>query len=89
MTDDGPCNAFQSSPDRRGKKSDETSELAELTVPEVRRLLEVALPLHTGSAALRLAWSAWRRAKRLLARRSHFLHRYQPSPSPRSYSNTS
>ena len=46
--------------------------MAELTVPEVRRLLEVALPLPYRSRELRLAWSLWRRAKRLQARRSHY-----------------
>ena len=46
--------------------------LAELTVPEVRRLLEVALPLPYRSREQRLAWSHWRRAKRLQARRSHY-----------------
>ena len=42
---------------------------AELTVPEVRRLLEVALPLPYRSRDLRLAWSLWRRAKRMQAHR--------------------
>uniref|UniRef100_A0A540V842 Uncharacterized protein n=1 Tax=Litorilinea aerophila TaxID=1204385 RepID=A0A540V842_9CHLR len=42
-----------------------------MTVPEVRRLLEIALPLPPRSPELRLAWSLWRRAKRLLARLSH------------------
>jgi hypothetical protein len=42
-----------------------------LTVPEVRRLLEVALPLPERPPELRLAWSLWRRAKRWLARLSH------------------
>jgi hypothetical protein len=46
-----------------------------LTVPEVRRLLEVTLPLPPRSPALRLAWSRWRRAKRLQARRSHYRRR--------------
>ncbi len=45
--------------------------LAELTVPEVRRLLEVALPLPARSEQLRIAWSDFRRAKRKQARRSH------------------
>jgi SRSO17 transposase len=39
--------------------------LAELTVPQVRRFLEAALPLPDRSRELRLAWSRWRRAKRL------------------------
>jgi hypothetical protein len=46
-----------------------------LTVPEVRRLLEITLPLPPCSMALRLAWSCWRRAKRFQARRSHYRRR--------------
>jgi len=42
-----------------------------LTIPEVRRLLEVAMPLPPHSPELRLLWSNWRRAKRQQARRSH------------------
>jgi len=38
----------------------------------VRRLLEIALPLPYRSQELRLAWSLWRRAKRLQARHSHY-----------------
>lgn len=45
--------------------------MAELSVPEVLRLLELALPLPDRPPALRLAWSLWRRAKRWLARHSH------------------
>jgi len=44
-------------------------------VPEVRRLLEIALPLPPRSPALCLTWSHWRRAKRLMARRSHYRRR--------------
>jgi hypothetical protein len=51
--------------------------LAELTVPEVRRLLDVALPMPARSVELRLAWSDWRRARRLQARRSHYRRRQQ------------
>lgn len=46
-------------------------------MPEVRRLLDVALPLPPRSALLRLAWSYWRRAKRLQVRRSHYRRRAQ------------
>ena len=46
--------------------------LAELTIPEVRRLPEVALPLPYRPRELWLAWSLWRRAKRWQARLSHF-----------------
>lgn len=49
----------------------------QLTVPEVRRLLEIALPLPPRSAALRLAWSDWRRAKRQQAQHSHRRRRVQ------------
>lgn len=39
-------------------------EMAELSVPVVRRLLEIVLPLPLRSPELRLAWSQWRRARR-------------------------
>ena len=62
-----------------GSKSREkkagTDELAALTVPEVRRLLAIALPLPVHSSELRLAWSLFRRRKRLWARRSHYRRR--------------
>lgn len=38
-------------------------------MPDVRRLLEIALPLPPRSARLRLAWSDWRPHKRWQARR--------------------
>src|ERR1041385_7303497 len=47
-------------------------ELAEVSIPEVRRLLEIALRLPAASEELRWAWSTWRRAKRQQARRSHY-----------------
>jgi hypothetical protein len=64
---------------RRGGKK-EAVELAELTVPEVCRLLDIALPLPPQSTALRLTWSRWRRAKRLQARRSHYKRRGETLP---------
>ena len=42
---------------------------------EVRRLLAIALPLPVRSSELRLAWSLFRRRKRLWARRSHYRRR--------------
>jgi hypothetical protein len=61
-------------------------ELAEVSVPEVRRLLEIALPLAPRSPDLILVWSIWRRSKRQQARRSHYRHRLadniQDSPEP-------
>jgi len=47
-------------------------ELAELTVAEVRTLLEIALPLPAHSPALHQAWSQWRRYKRQQSRRSYW-----------------
>jgi hypothetical protein len=40
-------------------------------VPEVRRLLEIALLAPERPPRLRLAWSDWRRKKRWQARLSH------------------
>jgi DDE superfamily endonuclease len=57
LVDDGPCLARQHSKAGAGKKSVGTDELAELTVPEVRRLLAIALPLPMRSPELHLAWS--------------------------------
>lgn len=48
------------------------ADLAPLTVPEVKRLLEIVLPLPVRSPLARLAWSFWRRKKRQQARRSHY-----------------
>jgi len=52
-----------------------SSRYAVEQVIEVRRLLEVALPLPPHSAELCLAWSRWRRARRQQARRSHYRRR--------------
>lgn len=68
------------------KKSAETDELAGLTVPEVRRLLAIALPLPVRSPELRFAWSLFRRKKRLWARRSHY-RRWVPRRRARSRSH--
>lgn len=51
-----------------------------MTVPEVRRLLEVALPLPPRSPELRLAWSQWRCAIRFRVRRSHYRRRARREP---------
>jgi SRSO17 transposase len=65
----------------QGKKSPEADELAGLTVPEVRRLLAIALPLPVRSPELRLIWSLFRRRKRFWARRSHYQRRRLRRPS--------
>jgi hypothetical protein len=54
-------------------------------VPEVRRLLEVALPLPERGVRERLAWSYWRRRKCYRARACHYRHRSWPKyagPNP-------
>ncbi len=71
---------------KEAEKETSDPELAELTVPEVRRLLDVALPLPPRSPELRLAWSQWRRTRRLQARRSHYRRRGFEWP-PRSEVN--
>jgi hypothetical protein len=55
--------------------------LAGLTAPEVRRRLAVALPAPERSVAARLAWSRWRRKRRLQARRSHYRRRATRRPT--------
>ena len=64
MLDDGSRLARLHPLQSHGEKRRPEPFLAELTVPEVRRLLEVALPLPYRSRELRLAWSLYRRAKR-------------------------
>ena len=41
-------------------------QIDELTVPELRRLLEVALPLAEREAQKLVAWSSWRREMRVI-----------------------
>lgn len=53
--------------------------MAGLTVPEVRRLLAIALPLEVASPEFGLAWSHWRRLRRLQARQSHYRTRSRES----------
>ena len=55
-------------------------EMGELSVPEVRRLLEIALPAPPRSPQLRLAWPRRRRAKREQARHGRYGTRGAPWP---------
>src|SRR5947207_15403638 len=55
----------------KGATEEDPHALAEITVPEARRLLEVALPLAPPSVAAKLAWSHFRRRMRQRARTSH------------------
>jgi len=59
-----------------------------MTVPEVRRLLEVALPLPARSLELHLLWSDWRRAKRLQVRRSHYRSRERRRQDPIAFDSS-
>jgi hypothetical protein len=50
--------------------------LAPWSIPEVRRLMELVLPLPAYSPEFRWAWSMWRRRKRAQARASYYRRRY-------------
>jgi hypothetical protein len=76
--DDGSCLARLRPLQSDGEKRGPEPFLTELTVPEVRRLLEVALPLPHRPRELKLVWSLWRRAKRWQARVSHFRAKLPP-----------
>ena len=68
-----------------GMRREKKTGLEDLTVPEVRRLLEVALPLPERSVRERLAWSDFRRRKCYRARLCHYQHRWWPKyagPNP-------
>lgn len=72
---------------RQGEQEQETApdpEESPLTVPEVRRLLEGALPLPPQSVAFRLAWSSWRQRRRQQARRSYYRRRLGGEPADSS-----
>ena len=57
--------------------------LLPLTVPEVRRLLLIALQTRDeAERAFRLAWSHWRRRHQARARRSHYRRRTRPPARP-------
>ena len=58
--------------------------LENLTVPEVRRLLEVALPLPERDLRECLAWSTWRRRKCYRARVCHYRHCFWPKYAGRN-----
>jgi hypothetical protein len=60
---------------KRASPDDDTdlaAQLAELTVAEVRALLQVTLPLPAHSPQSRQAWSNWRRHKRWQSRQSYW-----------------
>lgn len=55
-----------------GEKGGPGERLAPWTIPELRRLLILLLPLAQGSVAFELAWIAWRRRHRERARRCRY-----------------
>ena len=58
------------------------------TVPGVHRLLAIAMPLPARPNEIRLAWSHWRWAKRLQARRSHCRRRERQTNVQIDYNDT-
>lgn len=57
-------------------------DMIELTVNEIRRLINVLLIRPTRSIAYRLRWSTWRRRHQARARRAHYARRSPSNPSP-------
>ncbi|WP_446685681.1 IS701 family transposase [Micromonospora polyrhachis] len=57
------------------QQSDANPELIALTVPEIRRLLNVFVLAVSLPPAHTLRWSIWRRTSQARARRSHYQHR--------------
>jgi len=64
------CAADARTPDRLAQP-----DMIELTVNEIRRLINVLLIRPTGSIAHRLRWSNWRRRHQARARRAHYARR--------------
>ena len=56
----------------------EECEDGELSVPEIRRLLEIALPLPEQSVESKWRWSLWRRRHHRKAKLSHYRRRGYP-----------
>ena len=60
---------------KRKFPGDKSSDDGLLTVPEIRRLLEIALPLPVSNNDSKWRWSLWRRRHHQKALRSHFRRR--------------
>jgi hypothetical protein len=54
---------------------DTQPDMIDLTVNEIRRLINVLLIRPTRSIAYRLRWSRWRRLHQARARRAHYARR--------------
>ena len=67
----------------RPRGLDLDAPLVPLSVPETRRLLEVALPLPARSPTARHAWSVWRRHHQAIARRCHYRRRSSGHDPPK------
>jgi hypothetical protein len=64
------CAADARTPNRRAQPN-----LIDLTVNEIRRLINVLLIRPTRSIAFRLRWSNWRRRHQARAKRAHYARR--------------
>jgi hypothetical protein len=61
--------------DARAADRDTQSDMVELTVNEIRRLINVLLIRPTRSVTHRLRWSRWRRRHQARAKRAHYARR--------------
>jgi SRSO17 transposase len=71
------CAADARTPDHHGQP-----DMIELTVNEIRRLINVLLIRPTLSIAYRLRWSNWRRRHQARARRAHYARRLNLEHQP-------
>lgn len=71
------CAADARTPDRRAQP-----DMIDLTVNEIRRLINVLLIRPTRSIAYRLRWSNWRRCHQARARRAHYARRLSLETQP-------
>lgn len=69
--------------DLRRRHGEADEELPSLTIPEIRRLLEMVIPPPPRPPTARLQWSKWRRRHNQRARLSHYRRRFRPPPKIR------
>ena len=65
--------------DQRRQERKKTPRTLPLSLPETRRLREMALPLPERSLRERWAWSLWRRAKGWQVQQGHYRHHRWPA----------
>jgi anti-sigma-K factor RskA len=71
------CAADAHTPDRRTQP-----DMIDLTVNEIRHLINVLLIRPTRSITHRLRWSRWRRRHQARAKRAHYSRRLNLEPQP-------